>query len=219
MFEPATIQRLADDYAEELKALIEHCSQPQHRGVTPSDFPLARLNQQQLDRLPVPLAQIEDLYPLSPMQQGMLFHTLYEQQGGDYINQLRVDVDGLDPERFRRAGRRLSSAMTSCAAVSSGRANCRRRSRWCTRSAWIASSMTGAGRRSCKRRWTPWRRPSASVASTGDGAVAAPDPGAHDRAALSPDLHQPSHPDGRLEQFAAARRSAATLCRPAARRT
>ncbi|AZD87433.1 Non-ribosomal peptide synthetase [Pseudomonas chlororaphis subsp. aureofaciens] len=103
MFEPATIQRLADDYAEELKALIEHCSQPQHRGVTPSDFPLARLNQQQLDRLPVPLAQIEDLYPLSPMQQGMLFHTLYEQQGGDYINQLRVDVDGLDPERFRQA--------------------------------------------------------------------------------------------------------------------
>ncbi|AZC38807.1 non-ribosomal peptide synthetase [Pseudomonas chlororaphis] len=103
MFEPATIQRLADDYAEELKALIEHCSQPEHRGVTPSDFPLARLNQQQLDRLPVPLAQIEDLYPLSPMQQGMLFHTLYEQQGGDYINQLRVDVDGLDPERFRQA--------------------------------------------------------------------------------------------------------------------
>uniref|UniRef100_UPI002361F814 non-ribosomal peptide synthetase n=1 Tax=Pseudomonas sp. SBT1-2 TaxID=3027852 RepID=UPI002361F814 len=103
MFEPATIQRLADDYAEELKALIEHCSQPQHRGVTPSDFPLARLNQQQLDRLPVPLTQVEDLYPLSPMQQGMLFHTLYEQQGGDYINQLRVDVDGLDPERFRQA--------------------------------------------------------------------------------------------------------------------
>ncbi|KAF0865635.1 non-ribosomal peptide synthase/polyketide synthase [Pseudomonas sp. LD120] len=103
MFEPATIQRLADDYARELKALIEHCSQPEHRGATPSDFPLAGLNQQQLDRLPLALAEVEDLYPLSPMQQGMLFHTLYEQQGGDYINQLRVDVDGLDPERFVQA--------------------------------------------------------------------------------------------------------------------
>ncbi|WP_259699168.1 condensation domain-containing protein, partial [Pseudomonas chlororaphis] len=82
MFEPATIQRLADEYAEELRALIEHCSQPEHRGVTPSDFPLAGLSQQQLDRLPVPVAQIEDLYPLSPMQQGMLFHTLYEQAAG-----------------------------------------------------------------------------------------------------------------------------------------
>jgi len=103
MFAPATIQRLADDYAQELKALIEHCAEPAHRGATPSDFPLAGLSQQQLDRLPLSLAEVEDLYPLSPMQQGMLFHTLYEQAGGDYINQLRVDVDGLDPERFQQA--------------------------------------------------------------------------------------------------------------------
>ncbi|WP_337154748.1 amino acid adenylation domain-containing protein, partial [Pseudomonas protegens] len=103
MFDTATIEHLADDYARELKALIEHCSQPEHRGATPSDFPLAGLSQQQLDRLPLALAQVEDLYPLSPMQQGMLFHTLYQEEGGDYINQLRVDVDGLDPERFRQA--------------------------------------------------------------------------------------------------------------------
>ncbi|UCZ84387.1 amino acid adenylation domain-containing protein [Pseudomonas sp. L5B5] len=103
MFDTATIQHLADEYAKELKALIEHCSQPEHRGATPSDFPLAGLSQQQLDQLPLALAEVEDLYPLSPMQQGMLFHTLYEQGAGDYINQLRVDVDGLDPERFRQA--------------------------------------------------------------------------------------------------------------------
>ncbi|MGR4043979.1 condensation domain-containing protein, partial [Pseudomonas sp. 910_21] len=103
MFDTTTIQRLADEYAQELQALIEHCSQPEHRGATPSDFPLAGLNQQQLDRLPLALAKVEDLYPLSPMQQGMLFHTLYQEEGGDYINQLRVDVDGLDPERFRQA--------------------------------------------------------------------------------------------------------------------
>ncbi|MQA57983.1 condensation domain-containing protein, partial [Pseudomonas piscis] len=103
MFEPATIQRLADEYTEELKALIEHCSQPEHRGVTPSDFPLAGLDQQQLDRLPLSIAQVEDLYPLSPMQQGMLFHSLYEQEAGDYINQMRVDVEGLVPERFQQA--------------------------------------------------------------------------------------------------------------------
>ncbi|PYB95761.1 non-ribosomal peptide synthetase, partial [Pseudomonas protegens] len=103
MFETATIQRLADEYARELQALIEHCSQPEQRGATPSDFPLSGLSQQQLDRLPLTLAKVEDLYPLSPMQQGMLFHTLYQEEGGDYINQLRVDVDGLDPERFRQA--------------------------------------------------------------------------------------------------------------------
>ncbi|QYE75421.1 non-ribosomal peptide synthase/polyketide synthase [Pseudomonas aeruginosa] len=101
MFAEATVQRLVDDYARELHALIEHCCQEGNVGATPSDFPLATLRQEQLDRLP--LARIEDIYPLSPMQHGMLFHSLYEQASGDYLNQLRVDVHGLDPERFRAA--------------------------------------------------------------------------------------------------------------------
>ncbi|MHC8319522.1 non-ribosomal peptide synthetase [Pseudomonas sp. GB2N2] len=103
MFHEATIQRLADDYAQELQALIGHCCQAEHHGVTPSDFPLASLNQAQLDRLPLPAQMIEDVYPLSPMQQGMLFHAVYEETSGDYINQMRLDVEGLEPERFRQA--------------------------------------------------------------------------------------------------------------------
>ncbi|HCF6230822.1 TPA: non-ribosomal peptide synthase/polyketide synthase [Pseudomonas aeruginosa] len=101
MFAEATVQRLVDDYARELHVLIEHCCQEGNVGATPSDFPLATLRQEQLDRLP--LALIEDIYPLSPMQHGMLFHSLYEQASGDYLNQLRVDVHGLDPARFRAA--------------------------------------------------------------------------------------------------------------------
>ncbi|MEX3777264.1 non-ribosomal peptide synthase/polyketide synthase [Pseudomonas sp. MYb118] len=103
MFHEATIQRLADDYAQELQALIAHCCAAGHHGVTPSDFPLAALSQAQLDRLPVPAALIEDVYPLSPMQQGMLFHAVYQETSGDYINQMRLDVEGLDPERFHQA--------------------------------------------------------------------------------------------------------------------
>ncbi|MDP9785927.1 non-ribosomal peptide synthase/polyketide synthase [Pseudomonas fluorescens] len=103
MFDESTIQRLAQEYAQELQALIEHCCQPRHQGFTPSDFPLAGLNQAQLDALQLAPRQVEDIYPLSPMQQGMLFHSLYEQQAGHYINQLRVDVEGLEVERFRQA--------------------------------------------------------------------------------------------------------------------
>ncbi|MFO2465905.1 amino acid adenylation domain-containing protein [Pseudomonas sp. 15FMM2] len=102
-FDPRLVQRLADDYATQLQAVIEHCCQGAGQGVTPSDFNLVRLEQAQLDSLPMAAAQIEDIYPLSPMQQGMLFHSLYEQEQGHYINQLRLDVDGLDPERFRQA--------------------------------------------------------------------------------------------------------------------
>ncbi|WP_312833017.1 non-ribosomal peptide synthetase, partial [Pseudomonas lactis] len=103
MFEPAIIQSLADAYADELKAVIEHCCQPENIGATPSDFPLAGLNQAQLDGLSLPLSRVEDIYPLSPMQQGMLFQSLYGQGSGDYINQMRVDIQGLDVARFQAA--------------------------------------------------------------------------------------------------------------------
>ncbi|MFG6206639.1 non-ribosomal peptide synthetase [Pseudomonas retamae] len=103
MFDSATVQALVDQYAIELHALIEHCCALPVAQATPSDFPLARISQAQLDALPLPAGQLDDVYPLSPMQQGLLFHTLYEQAAGEYINQLRVDVQGLDPERFRAA--------------------------------------------------------------------------------------------------------------------
>ncbi|WP_433736261.1 amino acid adenylation domain-containing protein [Pseudomonas putida] len=103
MFDIATIQRLADDYAQELSALIEHCCALESPQATPSDFPLARIDQVQLDALPLAVATLEDLYPLSPMQQGMLFHTLHEPEVGAYISQLRLDIGGLDTERFARS--------------------------------------------------------------------------------------------------------------------
>ncbi|MDD1957887.1 condensation domain-containing protein, partial [Pseudomonas sp. 8209] len=107
-FAPQVIERLAKDYVAELGALIDHCCDSLNQGATPSDFPLAGLDQAQLDALPIDLALIDDLYPLSPLQQGMLFHTLYEQEAHDldgrsYINQMRLDISGLDPQAFAEA--------------------------------------------------------------------------------------------------------------------
>ncbi len=102
LFDTTTMQQLADEYTSELEILIEHCCAANNFGVTPADFPLLDITQERLDALPTPACDIEDMYPLSPMQQGMLFHTLHDNTG-DYINQLRVDIDGLDVERFRQA--------------------------------------------------------------------------------------------------------------------
>jgi len=87
----------------ELQALVGHCLAPGAGGATPSDFPLASLDQAQLDALGLPITQVQDLYPLSPMQQGMLFHSLYQPGDGSYINQVRMDAEGLDPARLRAA--------------------------------------------------------------------------------------------------------------------
>jgi amino acid adenylation domain-containing protein/non-ribosomal peptide synthase protein (TIGR01720 family) len=47
----ATVERLAEAYAAALRAIIEHCRNPQAGGFTPSDFPEAGLDQSALDAL------------------------------------------------------------------------------------------------------------------------------------------------------------------------
>ncbi|WP_263265149.1 condensation domain-containing protein, partial [Pseudomonas sp. RIT-PI-S] len=102
-FELAQVRTLAEAYASELRALVAHCANPGEQRLTPSDVPLAGLDQARLDALASSAGALEDLYPLSPMQQGMLFHSWMAPGNGDYINQLRLDVQGLDPLRFERA--------------------------------------------------------------------------------------------------------------------
>ncbi|EPL10975.1 peptide synthase [Pseudomonas sp. CF150] len=95
---------LAEAYLAELHSLIAHCLQDDAGGLTPSDFPLARLTQVQLDALPVPASAIEDVYPLTPMQEGLLLHTLLEPGTGLYYMQDRYRINSaLDPERFAQA--------------------------------------------------------------------------------------------------------------------
>ncbi len=54
------------------------------------------------------LDNIEARYPLSPMQQGMLFHTLYAPESGMYFEQLGFTLNGeLDDAAFERAWQRL----------------------------------------------------------------------------------------------------------------
>lgn len=46
---------------------------------------------------------IESLYPLSALQQGMMFHGLYDEHSSAYINQFRCDLIGLDLEAFNQS--------------------------------------------------------------------------------------------------------------------
>ncbi|RKF33334.1 non-ribosomal peptide synthetase, partial [Paraburkholderia fungorum] len=110
-FNQAAIARVVEGFRAELVGLIDHCASDATgaSGVTPSDFPLARLTQRELDALtatlPVAVRELQDLYPLPPMQAGMLFHTWLTPDDSAYRNQLRVDLDGLDAHRFRAAWR------------------------------------------------------------------------------------------------------------------
>src|SRR6185312_109545 len=104
-YHKTTIEAFINAYQTELETLIVHCTSG-IQGLTPSDFPLVEITQRELDSLllPIAAAQLEDLYPLSPLQEGILFHSVFDRDDhGVYLNQLRADIEGLDATRFKVA--------------------------------------------------------------------------------------------------------------------
>ncbi|MCP6763251.1 MAG: amino acid adenylation domain-containing protein [Fischerella sp. CENA71] len=93
-YECATIQHLAQTFIQHLDQLIEHCCQPENFGYTPSDFPLARMEQSLLDELFAHKRGIKDVYPLAPMQAGFLFRELYEPESSAYFVQMIFELEG-----------------------------------------------------------------------------------------------------------------------------
>ena len=57
--------------------------------------PLAGLSQSEIEVLEQRYPQLEDILPLSPLQEGLLFHALYDAQGTDlYTVQLELELAG-----------------------------------------------------------------------------------------------------------------------------
>lgn len=77
---------------------------------SPSDFPLARVSQSDLDKILMGVktgegrSAFSDLYPLTPLQQGLWFHALMDPASGMYIEQSVLRIEGFpNRDMFRRA--------------------------------------------------------------------------------------------------------------------
>jgi amino acid adenylation domain-containing protein len=74
------------------------------RQVTPSMLPLVALTQPEIDQVVGTLAggaaDVQDVYPLTPLQEGMLFHHVVSADGDPYVIAGSLEVDG--PERLSR---------------------------------------------------------------------------------------------------------------------
>lgn len=104
LHEPEDVEVLCRLFMETLREVIAHCSSGEHYGVTPSDFPLVSIHQSALDEF-FPFAdQIEDMYPLTPIQEGILFHCLMDGDSGVYLTQRVIDLEAeLDIAAFEGA--------------------------------------------------------------------------------------------------------------------
>ncbi len=100
------IDRLSQLWFDALAGICAHV-QRGGGGLTPSDIVPARLSQQQIDEL-CRQDRIADILPLTPLQQGLLFHanTIHGNTGDVYAMQLDITITGsLDADRLREAVR------------------------------------------------------------------------------------------------------------------
>lgn len=96
------VAELAQSWSAVLSALVRH--RGTFGGSVPSDFPLVRVDQRELELLQQQYGVINDLLPTTPMQAGMLFHSLYDSVSDPYAVQILLTVHGeLDKEQMRRA--------------------------------------------------------------------------------------------------------------------
>ncbi len=91
-FRETTIQKLLENYRLKLQQLCEHCLSKETQEKTPADFGYSafELNDYEafLSNSAWQPSEIEDIYILSPMQEGLLFQTRYEPDSQAYFEQL-----------------------------------------------------------------------------------------------------------------------------------
>lgn len=99
------VSRLSRLWFDALTGICAHVSNG-GGGLTPSDVMPARLSQHQIDDLHRQYT-VADVLPLTPLQQGLLFHAGTAEDSGDlYAVQLDLALAGrLDAERLREAAR------------------------------------------------------------------------------------------------------------------
>ncbi len=112
VFTEDDITTLGDHFRSALTALAAL----EDGGHTPSDFPLVPLTQADVDALDGPA--LHDILPLTPLQEGLYFHSVFDDDAtGSYVEQQVMTLDGdVDADRLAAAATRLLTLYPNLAA-------------------------------------------------------------------------------------------------------
>ncbi|WP_171064063.1 non-ribosomal peptide synthetase [Actinomadura soli] len=103
------VQEFAALWRTALEGLARYAARPDAGGLTPSDVPLVEVSQGELDAWQEQYAGLSDVWPLTAMQSGLLFHTELAGAAFDaYQMQFAFHLAGeVEPRRMRAAGQGL----------------------------------------------------------------------------------------------------------------
>ncbi|MBF6415523.1 non-ribosomal peptide synthetase [Nocardia cyriacigeorgica] len=109
LLDAGEVAELAELWSAALRALVAHARTPGAGGRSPSDFDLVTLTQAQIDDWERRYPCLVDVWPLSPLQYGLLFHARYDSDTADgYTVQSLLTLAGVvDADRLRSAAQAL----------------------------------------------------------------------------------------------------------------
>ncbi|GHI41639.1 non-ribosomal peptide synthetase [Streptomyces violascens] len=112
MFSDEDVETLGDYFRSALAGLAAL----DRGGHSPSDFPLVRLTQDDVDALDGP--ELRDVLPLTPLQEGLYFHSVFDDDSaGSYVEQQLLTLEGdIDAGRLAAAATRLLTLYPNLAA-------------------------------------------------------------------------------------------------------
>ncbi|MFC5220513.1 non-ribosomal peptide synthetase [Streptomyces coerulescens] len=112
MFTDQDIATLGDYF----RAALSGLAALDEGGHSPSDFPLVRLTQADVDALDGPA--LRDILPLTPLQEGLYFHSVFDDDSaGAYVEQQLLTLEGeVDADRLAAAATRLLTLYPNLAA-------------------------------------------------------------------------------------------------------
>ncbi|MBC9933117.1 non-ribosomal peptide synthase/polyketide synthase [Chitinophaga qingshengii] len=116
-FHTATIAGIAANYLYHLQTIIAHCADRSRQApvTSPSDYGLgAVMTNDELDQFLDATVEgvsrrsrVAGLYRLTGLQEGMLFHGLYDEKGGAYIEQFGCELPHLQVAAFQKSWEHL----------------------------------------------------------------------------------------------------------------
>lgn len=89
-----TIEILISTFVSTVKDIIALAKQFEYKLLLPKSFPKISLREDEWELVSSHSTDIEDIFPLSPVQEGMLFHTLMHPNSGVYVEQMAFRICG-----------------------------------------------------------------------------------------------------------------------------